>query len=78
MVGPRITAHDNIVNVPDGENPLHTTQEHVHHSLEKIRARGETKGQSAVLTLTIGVYEASFRAILFLNVPFGWPHGTYP
>ena len=46
MVGPRVAIHDNGVDAPDGEKPFHTTQEHVHHSLENNRVRGETEGQS--------------------------------
>ena len=67
-VGPRVAVHDNVVDVPDREDPLHTTQEHVHHPLENSRARSETEGQSEVFALAIGGYEASFKAILFLNL----------
>ena len=65
-VGPRVAVHDNIVDVPNGENSLHTTQEHVRHSLENSRARSETEGQSAVLA--IRGYEAGFGAIFSLNL----------
>ena len=68
MVGSRVAIHDDIIIVPDGENPFLTTQEHVHHSLENSRARSETEGSSAVLTLAIEVYEAGFGVILFLNL----------
>ena len=67
MVGPRVIEHDNVVDVSVGENPLHTTQEHVHRSLETSWARSETEGRSAVLALTIGGHKAGFGAIFFLN-----------
>ena len=66
MVGLRIAVNDNIVDVPDSENALHTAQEHIHHPLENSRARSETKRQSAALTLTIWGYKTSFRTTFFL------------
>ena len=68
MIKSRVAVHDNVVDVSDGESPLHTTQEHVHHSLENSRTRSETKGQSPALALAIKGYEAGFGEILFLNL----------
>ena len=68
MIGPRVAVNNNVVDVCDGENPLHTDHEHVHHSPEDSRARSDTEGQSAALSLAIGGYEADFGAILFLNI----------
>ena len=70
MIGPRLAVHDSVVDVSDGESPPHTTEEHVHHSLENSRARSETEGQSAFLTLAVGGHEAGFGASLFLNLYF--------
>ena len=76
MISPRVAVHNNVVDVSDGENPLHTAQEHVHDSLENSRARSETEGQSAVLALAIGGHNAGFGVALpqFL---FGRIRGTY-
>ena len=60
MISLRVAVHGNVVDVPDGENALHTAQEHVHHPLENSSTLSEAEGQSAVLTLAIGSYETGF------------------
>ena len=61
MLGPHVAVHNNVFNVSDGENPLHTTQDHIHHSLEDSRARSETEGQSAATKLVLGRTFSSMR-----------------
>ena len=63
MVNPSVAIDNNVIDVPNWENPLHATQEHPHHPLERGGARSEPKRQPAVLSLTIGSNEAGLRSI---------------
>ena len=68
MVGPRVAVDNDVVDVPYREDPLHTTQEHVYHSLEDGGAGGEPERQSVVLALAIRSYEAGLGSILLLDL----------
>ena len=67
VIGPRVAADNNVVDVSYRKDPLHTVQEHVHHSLEDGGTRGEPERQSAVLALAIGRYETGLWSVLLLD-----------